>query len=104
MLEDIDSLIEKKNLQFVEHNVEEILDENSILIRFNIFESDKTIIERINVRGNSVTNENVIRGELLVDEGDPLTKISVDKSVSKLNLGIFLEMLITKLKMVHKTL
>ncbi len=84
MLEDIDSLIEKKNLQFVEHNVEEILDENSILIRFNIFESDKTIIERINVRGNSVTNENVIRGELLVDEGDPLTKISVDKSVSKL--------------------
>ena len=39
MLEDIDSLIEKKNLQFVEHNVEEILDENSILIRFNIFES-----------------------------------------------------------------
>ena len=49
MLEDIDSLIEKKNLQFVEHNVEEILDENSILIRFNIFESDKTIIERINV-------------------------------------------------------
>ena len=84
MLEDIDSLIEKKNLQFVEHNVEEILDENSILIRFNIFESDKTIIERINVRGNSVTNENVIRGELLIDEGDPLTKISVDKSISKL--------------------
>ena len=26
MLEDIDSLIEKKNLQFVEHNVEEILE------------------------------------------------------------------------------
>ncbi len=84
MLEDIDSLIVKKDLQFVEHNVEEILDKNTIFIKFNIFESDKKIIERINIRGNSVTNENVIRGELLVDEGDPLTKISVDKSVSKL--------------------
>ena len=45
MLEDIDDFIENKNLQFVEHNVEEILDENSILIRFNIFESEKQLLK-----------------------------------------------------------
>ena len=30
------------------------------------------------------TNENVIRGEFILDEGDPFTKISLDKTVSNL--------------------
>ena len=42
------------------------------------------MVERINVKGNTVTNEDVIRGELLVDEGDPYTKINLEKSISKL--------------------
>ena len=35
----------------------------------------KTLIERINIVGNTVTNEDVIRGELIIDEGDPFTKL-----------------------------
>ena len=35
LLEEIDLLIAKNNLQFVEHNVEEIIDGNSITIQFN---------------------------------------------------------------------
>ncbi len=90
LLEDIDILIEKNNLQFVEHSVEEIKSENSIEIKFNIFESDKILVERINIIGNNVTNEDVIRGELLIDEGDPFTKLSLDKSISKIKArGIF---------------
>ena len=84
LLETIDEIIEKNNLQFVEHNVEEILGDGTIEIKFNIFEGDKVLVERINVLGNNVTNEDVIRGELLVDEGDPFTNLSLDKSVSKL--------------------
>ncbi len=84
LLETIDEIIEKNNLQFVEHNVEEILGDGNIEIKFNIFEGDKVLVERINVLGNNVTNEDVIRGELLVDEGDPFTNLSLDKSVSKL--------------------
>ena len=49
------------------------------------------MVERINVLGNSVTNEDVIRGELLIDEGDPYTKLSLDKSISKSNQGIYLK-------------
>ena len=30
-----------------------------------------------------LTNEDVIRGELLLDEGDPFTKIKLDKSRCK---------------------
>lgn len=90
LLEDIDLLIEKNNLQFVEHSVEEIKNENSIEIKFNIFESEKILVERINIIGNNVTNEDVIRGELLIDEGDPFTKLSLDKSISKIKArGIF---------------
>ena len=44
LLEDIDILIEKNNLQFVEHSVEEIKNDNSIEIRFNIFESEKILV------------------------------------------------------------
>ena len=34
MLEVIDELIEKNDLQFVEHNVEEIAEDSSIIIKF----------------------------------------------------------------------
>ena len=34
--------------------------------------------------GNSITTEAVIRGELLIDEGDPFTKLGLEKSISAL--------------------
>ena len=82
MLDKIDELIEYNNLQFTEHNVQEIIEGDSINIVFNIFEGNKTRVERINIIGNDVTNESVIRGELKVDEGDPFTKVNFDKSIS----------------------
>ncbi len=84
LLEEIDEIIEKNNLQFVEHNVEETIVNDSISIKFNIFEGEKTLVERINIVGNNVTNESVIRGELILDEGDPFTKLSLEKSISEI--------------------
>lgn len=84
LLEQIDELIAKNNLQFVEHSVSETINKDLIEIKFNIFESEKILVERINITGNSVTNEDVIRGELIIDEGDPFTKLDLNKSISKL--------------------
>lgn len=84
LLEKIDELIEYNNLQFVEHNVEEIVEDDSIVIKFNINEGKKVLVERINILGNTVTNENVLRGELLLDEGDPFTNLSLEKSVAEI--------------------
>ena len=84
ILVEIDELIAANSLQFVEHNVEEQINDNSIDIIFNIFEGQKELVERINIKGNSITNEDVIRGELLLDEGDPFTKINLEKSISKI--------------------
>ena len=84
ILEELDELIETNNLQFAEHNVQEIASANSINIILNIFEGEKNLVERINITGNNVTNEDVIRGELILDEGDPFTKLNLDKSISEL--------------------
>ena len=42
------------------------------------------MVERINITGNAVTNEDVIRGELILDEGDPYTKLNLEKSIAKI--------------------
>ncbi len=90
ILEELDLIIEVNNLQFVEHNVQEIVEGDSINVVLNVFEGKKDLVERINVTGNNTTNEDVIRGELLVDEGDPLTKLSIEKSIAELKArGIF---------------
>ncbi|MBD1146368.1 outer membrane protein assembly factor BamA [Pelagibacterales bacterium SAG-MED28] len=84
LLEDLDDLIDKNNLQFVEHNVQEEITKNSINIVLNIYEGKKISVERINISGNSVTNENVIRGELLLDEGEPFSKLNLDRSIAEI--------------------
>ena len=84
ILEEIDQLIEINNLQFVEHNVEEVLGDNTISIKFNITEGERKLVERINILGNNVTNESVIRSELLIDEGDPFTTLALSKSIAKI--------------------
>ena len=84
LLENLDELIEQNNLQFVEHNVQEIVSGTEIKVIFNVFEGEKTLVERINILGNNITNEDVIRGELILDEGDPFTKLNLDKSVAEL--------------------
>jgi len=90
LLDNLDDLIENKNLQFVEHNVEEILEQGKIHIKFNIFEGQKVLVERINIIGNNITNEDVIRGELILDEGDPFTNLNLEKSISQIKArGLF---------------
>ncbi len=84
LLEDLDELIDNNSLQFVEHNVQETIVGDGINIVFNVFEGKKTLVERINITGNSITNEDVIRGELILDEGDPFTKLNLDKSISEI--------------------
>ena len=84
LLEELDRLIEFNNLQFVEHNVQEEINNDSINITLNIYEGPKNLVERINITGNNVTNEDVIRGELILDEGDPFVNLSLKKSIAKI--------------------
>jgi len=84
ILEKIDTLSEQKELQFINHGVIETLEGDGVLVEINIFEGQKFIIERINIAGNSVTNDSVIRGEMIVDEGDPFSALLINKSINNL--------------------
>lgn len=84
LLDELDLIINNEDLQFIEHNVNEILKDDNIEIVINVFEGQKVVVENIEILGNTVTNETVIRSELLLDEGDPYSKVKVDKSISNL--------------------
>jgi len=84
LLDDLDSLILNNDLQFIEHNVNEILEAGTIELQINIFEGKKLLVEKINIKGNVVTDEDVIRSELLLDEGDPFNSLKLDQSISRI--------------------
>ena len=42
------------------------------------------MVEKINIFGNNVTNENVIRNQLLIDEGDPYNEILSNRSINNI--------------------
>ena len=84
ILSKIDRIVDQNELQFVQHTVRETVDKNGVDVVFRIFEGPKIQIERVNIFGNTVTSDSVIRSELLLDEGDPYSKIKLNQSVSEL--------------------
>lgn len=67
-----------------------------INIGFVVEEGPRVYIERINVRGNTRTRDNVIRREFDLGEGDAYNKIMVDRAERRLNnLGYFKKVRIT---------
>ncbi len=90
ILENIDEIIDDNQLQFVQHTVKEYSGEDGIDVEFKIFEGQKIQIERINVLGNNITNDSVVRSGLLIDEGDPYSKTKLEKSIGNLkSMNIF---------------
>jgi outer membrane protein insertion porin family len=84
ILDEIDLITLQEQYQFINATVEENLESNNINLIFKIKESDKYYVEKINIYGNSVTQENVIRNQLELDEGDPFNEILLNKSINNL--------------------
>ena len=93
LLDTIDQIALTENYEFIDSVVtEEIVDGNKLNLTFNIQESEKFYVERINILGNHITQEDYIRNQLIVDEGDPFNKILNNKSINTLrSTGIFAE-------------
>ena len=69
---------------------EKIVSSNKIDLTFKIKEFEKQYLSKVNVFGNNITEEKVIRDNLEVDEGDPFNKILLGKSINNLkSLNIF---------------
>tara|TARA_Y100000590_G_scaffold470542_1_gene666177 strand:+ start:696 stop:2936 length:2241 start_codon:yes stop_codon:yes gene_type:complete len=63
---------------------ENVIDKNKLNFTVFIDESQKYLIERINVLGNNITREDVIRNNLTLDEGDTFNKILHKRSINNL--------------------
>ena len=84
ILNKIDEIALTKEFEFVNAKYKEDLVGNKINLTIKLEESKKFYIERINILGNYITNENVIRNSLLVDEGDAYNEILVNKSINEI--------------------
>ena len=63
---------------------------NKINLKFQIEDSEKFFVEKINIFGNNVTQENVLRNQFLIDEGDPFNEILYNKTINNIkSLGFF---------------
>ena len=84
ILDKIDSITTLEQYKFIKANVLEAVDKDTIDLEFNVEEGEKFYVNRINIFGNTVTAENVIRNQLMLDEGDPFSEILVTKSINNL--------------------
>ena len=90
ILDEIDRIILDKEYKTLESKVDESVYEDKIDLTFTISEGEKYSIERINIYGNNITQENVIRNQLLIDEGDEFNSILTAKSINNIKaLNIF---------------
>ncbi len=85
ILEEIDIIALNNNYEFVSATYnEKIIDDNKINLSINLKDTEKFYIEKINISGNSITSERVIRNRLLADEGDPFNELLVNKSFNNI--------------------
>ena len=90
ILDEIDMITTSEEYHSIKASVNETINENKINLDFEIEETEKYFVERINIYGNNITRENVIRNQLLLDEGDPYNEILQTKSINNLkNLNFF---------------
>ena len=84
ILDKIDIIASNTKYEFIDANVEEIIvGDNKMNLTFNIIDSEKIYVEKINIFGNNITRESVIRDNLIVDEGDAFNKILHNKSINQ---------------------
>ena len=84
ILEEIDAITTLEQYKFIKANVTENIDQNLLNLEFNVEEGEKFYVDKINILGNTVTSENVIRNQFIVDEGDPFSEILVKKSINNI--------------------
>ncbi len=91
LIDDINNFTLNNDFVFLNANFNEIIkEENKIDIIINLDDVDKKFVERINILGNFITDEKVIRNSLIIDEGDAFNEILFDRSIANIkSLNIF---------------
>ena len=90
ILNEIETIALNEDYEFVDASIDEKINDNKIDITINFTQSSKLYVKKINILGNDITIEDVVRNQLFVDEGDPLNNILLKKSINNIkSLNIF---------------
>ncbi|MDB3968507.1 outer membrane protein assembly factor BamA [Candidatus Pelagibacter ubique] len=84
ILKEIDKIVLNEQFEFLKSTVNESIEDNLINLTFDIDESEKFYVEKINILGNNITREEVIRNNLLVDEGDAFNELLQTRTLNNL--------------------
>ena len=84
ILNEIDKITTLEQYKFIKANVIEDINQNSIDLEFIVEEGENFYVNRINIFGNNITSENVLRNQLLLDEGDAFSEILLNKSINNI--------------------
>ncbi|WP_440643869.1 outer membrane protein assembly factor BamA [Candidatus Pelagibacter sp. HIMB123] len=84
ILNEIDKIAISEQYESISANVIENIVDDKINLTFKIDENEKYFIKKINIFGNNITRENVIRNQFYIDEGDPYNEILAKKSINEI--------------------
>ena len=82
IVDDLNIYTLRNDFVFINASYDEILNQDNtidVIIKFKDIE--KRFVERINILGNFITDEKVIRNTLIVDEGDAFNKLLFERSI-----------------------
>ena len=82
--EEIDLLALSEEYETINVELVENFEDNQLNITFFIKETEKFFVKKINIYGNNVTRENVIRNQFEIDEGDFYNEILMSKTINNL--------------------
>jgi len=91
--ENIYDYLNASKIEFVAFDIKtSISEKNKINVIFDFKKTDRKFVNLINIKGNSITEESVIRRNLVFAEGDTFANHKLEKSKDNLNnTGIFKE-------------
>ena len=98
IVEDIDLIALNDQYESIDIKVIEKIDQNKLNLEFVISESEKSFIKKINISGNNVTRESVIRNQFEIDEGDFYNEILYNKTLNNLRSLNFFKSVSAKVK------
>ena len=92
IVEKIETITVNEQYESIKATLQEKIVSNKININFKVEETEKFFIEKINIFGNNITRESVIRNQIEIDEGDPFNQILYAKSLNNIKaLNFFKE-------------
>ena len=80
----VTNFLESKKYNNFEIDIQEFKKEDTINVAFQISDGQKVLINKININGNTITEEKVIRDNMLLAEGDYLNTTKAKKSIDNI--------------------